>query len=41
MNHFKKIGRKSAGTWGRPRRNWAKRMSSRAIRRLFAKTEDL
>lgn len=36
MNAFtKKIGRRAAGTWGRPRREYAKRMSAKAIRRLF------
>lgn len=39
MNHFKKIGRKAAGTWGRPHKYYQKRMSSKAIRRLFAKVE--
>ena len=35
MDVFKKIGRRAAGTWGRPRRKYAKRMSAKAIRRLF------
>lgn len=36
MNAFtKKIGRRAAGTWGRPRREYKKRMSTKAIRRLF------
>lgn len=39
MNAFtKKIGRRAAGTWGRPRKEYAKRMSAKAIRRL-RKTE--
>ena len=36
MNVYKKIGRRAAGTWGRPRKHYAKRQSSKAIRRLFA-----
>jgi hypothetical protein len=35
MNFYKKIGRKAAGCWGRPRNKYAKRMSAKAIRRLF------
>ncbi len=35
MNVFNKIGRRAAGTWGRPRRKYAKRMSAKAIRRMF------
>jgi hypothetical protein len=35
MNVYKKIGRRGAGTWGRPCKPWAKRMSSKTIRRLF------
>ena len=35
MNVYNKIGRRAAGTWGRPRRKYAKRMSAKAIRRLF------
>lgn len=36
MNNFtKKLGRRAAGTWGRPRRTYNKRASSKAIRRLF------
>lgn len=38
MNNFtKKIGRRAAGTWGRPCKPYAKRMSAKAIRRLFKK----
>jgi len=36
MNVYNKIGRRAAGTWGRPRRKYAKRMSAKAIRRLFS-----
>jgi hypothetical protein len=35
MNVYNKIGRRAAGTWGRPRRKYAKRMSAKAIRRMF------
>lgn len=30
---LKKVGRRAAGTWGRPHRTYAKRMSAKAIRR--------
>lgn len=36
MSFYKKIGRRAAGTWGRPRKHYAKQQSSRAIRRMFA-----
>jgi hypothetical protein len=35
MNVYKKIGRRAAGTWGRPRKHYEKQQSSKAIRRLF------
>ena len=42
MNNFtKKLGRRAAGTWGRPRKEYAKRMSAKAIRRLFKKDTEI
>jgi len=31
---LKKLGRRRAGTWGRPRKHYQKRQSTKAIRRL-------
>ena len=35
MNHntLKKIGRRKAGSWGRPGSKWMKRQASKAVRR--------
>lgn len=32
---LKKLGRKAAGIWGRPRKHYNKQQSSKAIRRYF------